>query len=215
VDLRVRAWYNPSLESRVYNVPAVMGLLLLLMCLVLTSLSVVREREDGTLEQLLVSPLTPTELLLGKTIPAGLIGLIDLVTITAVAILWFHIPLRGSVVALVAAATLFILAAIALGLLISTVSRTQQEAFMTMFLLLLPSIILSGFFYPISSMPRVFQIVTIVNPVRHFLEIVRAVFLKGAGFAPLWDHYAWLAGIAAATMVLALARFARTTARSA
>jgi ABC-2 type transport system permease protein len=215
VDLRVRAWYNPSLESRVYNVPAVMGLLLLLMCLVLTSLSVVREREDGTLEQLLVSPLTPTELLLGKTIPAGLIGLIDLVTITAVAILWFHIPLRGSVVALVAAATLFILAAIALGLLISTVSRTQQEAFMTMFLLLLPSIILSGFFYPISSMPRVFQIVTVVNPVRHFLEIVRAVFLKGAGFAPLWDHYAWLAGIAAATMVLALARFARTTARSA
>lgn len=215
VDLRVRAWYNPSLESRVYNVPAVMGLLLLLMCLVLTSLSVVREREDGTLEQLLVSPLTPAEFLLGKTIPAGLIGLVDLVTITAMAILWFHIPLRGSVAALVAAAALFILGAIALGLLISTVSQTQQEAFMTMFLLLLPSIILSGFFYPISSMPRVFQVITVVNPVRHFLEIVRAVFLKGAGFAPLWDHYAWLAGVAAATMALALARFARTTARGA
>jgi ABC-2 type transport system permease protein len=137
------------------------------------------------------------------------------VTITAVAILWFGIPLRGSVLALVAAAALFILAAIALGLLISTVSRTQQEAFMTMFLVMLPSIILSGFFYPISSMPRVFQVVTIVNPVRHFLEIVRAVFLKGAGFAPLWDHYAWLAGITVVTMALALARFARTTTRSA
>ncbi len=213
VDLRVRPWYNPTLESRAYNVPAVMGLLLLLMSLVLTALSIVREREDGTLEQLLVSPLSPAEFLLGKTIPAALVALVDLVTITAVSILWFHIPLRGSALALLAAAILFILAAIALGLFISTISHTQQEAFMTMFLLLLPSIILSGFFYPISSMPRVFQIITLVNPVRHFLEIVRGVFLKGAGFVPLWDHYAWLAVIAAATMTLAIARFARTTAR--
>jgi ABC-2 type transport system permease protein len=137
------------------------------------------------------------------------------VTISAVSILWFHIPLRGSVLALLAAALLFILAAIALGLLISTISHTQQEAFMTMFLLLLPSIILSGFFYPISSMPRVFQIITLVNPVRHFLEIVRGVFLKGTGFVAMWDQYVWLAVIAAATMALALARFARTTARGA
>jgi ABC-2 type transport system permease protein len=215
VDLRVRPWYNPTLESRVYNVPAVMGLLLLLMSLVLTALSIVREREDGTLEQLLVSPLSPTEFLLGKTIPAALVALVDLVTITAVSILWFHIPLRGSILALLAAAVLFILAAIALGLLISTVSHTQQEAFMTMFLLLLPSIILSGFFYPISSMPRLFQILTVVNPVRHFLEIVRGVFLKGAGFTALWDHYVWLAVIATLTMALAIARFARTTARGA
>jgi len=213
VDLRVRPWYNPTLESRVYNVPAVMGLLLLLMSLVLTALSIVREREDGTLEQLLVSPLTPTEFLLGKTLPAALVALVDLVTISVLSIVWFHIPLRGSVLALLAAAILFILAAIALGLLISTISHTQQEAFMTMFLLLLPSIILSGFFYPISSMPRVFQIITLVNPTRHFLEIVRAVFLKGAGFVPLWNHYVWLAVIAAATMALAIARFARTTAR--
>lgn len=213
VDLRVRPWYNPTLESRAYNVPAVMGLLLLLMSLVLTALSIVREREDGTLEQLLVSPLTPTEFLLGKTLPAALVALVDLVTISVLSIVWFHIPLRGSVLALLAAAILFILAAIALGLLISTISHTQQEAFMTMFLLLLPSIILSGFFYPISSMPRVFQIITLVNPTRHFLEIVRAVFLKGAGFVPLWNHYVWLALIAAATMALAIARFARTTAR--
>lgn len=213
VDLRARPWYNPTLESRVYNVPAVMGLLLLLMCLVLTALSIVRERENGTLEQLLVSPLSPTELVLGKTIPAALVALVDLVTISAVAILWFHVPFRGSALALLAAAALFILAAIALGLLISTISHTQQEAFMTMFLLLLPSIILSGFFYPISSMPPVFQIITVVNPVRHFLEIVRGVFLKGAGFVTLWNHYAWLAGVAAATMALAVARFARTTAR--
>lgn len=215
VDLRVRPWYNPTLASRVYNVPAVMGLLLLLMCLVLTALSIVREREDGTLEQLLVSPLSPTEFLLGKTIPAALVALVDLATISAVSILWFDIPFRGSVLALLAAATLFILAAIAAGLLISTISHTQQEAFMTMFLLLLPSLILSGFFYPINSMPPVFQIITVINPVRHFLEIVRGVFLKAAGFSALWNHYVWLLVIASATMALAIARFARTTARGA
>jgi ABC-2 type transport system permease protein len=215
VDLRIRPWYNPTLESRAYNVPAVMGLLLLLMCLVLTALSIVREREDGTLEQLLVSPLSPTEFLLGKTIPAALVALVDLVTISAVSILWFHIPFRGSVLALLAAATLFILAAIAAGLLISTISHTQQEAFMTMFLLLLPSLILSGFFYPINSMPPVFQIITVINPVRHFLEIVRGVFLKAAGFSALWNHYVWLLVIASATTALAIARFARTTARGA
>jgi ABC-2 type transport system permease protein len=215
VELRARAWYNPTLESRVYNVPAVLGLLILIMCLLLTALAVVREREQGTLDQLLVSPLSPADFLLGKTIPAALIALVDLAVISAVAILWFGIPFRGTVGALLAAALLFILTAVALGLLISTLAHTQQEAFMVMFLFLLPSIILSGFFYPVSSMPAPFQVITVANPVRHFLELVRGVFLKGEGFAGMWEHYLWLAGLAALTVAVAVWRFARTTARGA
>jgi ABC-2 type transport system permease protein len=210
IDLRTRAWYNPNLESRVYNVPAVVGVLILLMCLLLTALAVVREREFGTLDQLMVSPLTPSELMLSKTLPVALIALIDLVLISVIAVVWFDIPIRGSPPALLLAALLYILAGLSIGLLISTVSKTQQEAFMSMFLFLQPAIILSGFFYPISSMPRVFQWITILNPVRHFLEIVRAIFLKGEGIAALWPQYVALALIAAVVMRLAVVRFPRT-----
>lgn len=211
IELRSRAWYNPTLESRVYNVPAVIGVLVLLMCLLLTALAVVRERELGTLDQLRVSPLTPAELLLAKTIPVALVGLVDLVVITAVARLWFHIPVRGSPLVLLPAALLYIVAGLAVGLLISTLSRTQQEAFMTMFLFLLPAIILSGFFYPISSMPVAFRWLTLLNPVRHFLEVVRAVFLKGEGIAGLWTQFLALAAIGGAALALATRRFARMT----
>jgi len=210
VDLRTRAWYNPNLESRVYNVPAVVGALILLMCLLLTALAVVREREFGTLDQLMVSPLTPRELMLSKTIPVALVALVDLVLISAIAVIWFDIPIRGSPPALLFAAILYILACLAIGLLISTVSKTQQEAFMSMFLFLQPAIILSGFFYPISSMPQVFQWVTLLNPMRHFLEIIRAVFLKGEGVTALWPQYVALGLIAAAVMWLAVVRFPRT-----
>jgi len=211
VDLRIRAWYNPTLESRVYNVPAVIGILVLLMCLLLTALAVVRERELGTLDQLRVSPLTPAEFLLAKTIPVAAVALVDLALITLVARLWFGIPFRGSPAALLPAALLYILAGLAVGLLISTWSRTQQEAFMTMFLFLLPAIILSGFFYPISSMPAVFRWITLLNPVRHFLEVVRAVFLKGEGVAGLWSQHVALAATAAAALAFAVRRFARLT----
>ncbi len=209
IDLRARAWYNPELESRAYNVPAVIGILILLMSLLLTALAVVREREMGTLDQLSVSPLSASELMLGKTLPVTLIGLIDLALITTIAILWFGIPMRGSFFALLPAALLYIVSGLSFGLLISTMSRTQQEAIMTMFLFLLPAIILSGFFYPISSMPKVFQWLTLLNPVRHFLEIVRAIFLKGTGLAQLWPQYLALTAIAAAVLFLAIARFRR------
>ena len=212
LELRVRAWYNPELQSRVYNVPAVVGILILLMCLLLTSLTVVREREMGTLDQLAVSPLSARELMLGKTLPVVLIALIDLLLVTAVAILWFGIPLRGSALALLVASLLYIVAGISAGLLISTISRTQQEAIMTMFLFLLPSIILSGFFYPISSMPKLFQHLTLLNPVRHFLEVVRAIFLKGVGLEILWPQYLALAAMAAGTLWLAILRFRRAIA---
>lgn len=210
IDLRTRAWYNPNLESRTYNVPAIIGVLILLMSLLLTALAVVRERELGTLDQLMVSPLSPTEFILGKTLPVAAIGFADLVIISLIAIFWFDIPMRGSPLALVPAALMYILAGLSFGLLISSVSKTQQEAFMVMFLFLLPAIILSGFFYPISSMPVVFQWLTIFNPVRHFLEIVRAIFLKGEGFAGLWPQYVALLLMAVGALTLAIRRLPRT-----
>lgn len=212
VDLRARAWFNPSLESRVYNVPAVIGVIVLLMCLVLTSLGVVREREMGTLDQLLVSPLSAGELMLGKTLPVAGIAMVQLTLVTAVALLWFQIPLRGSPVLLVAAAALFILAGLSVGLLISTVSATQQEAFLGMFLFVLPAVILSGFLYPIETMPRGFELLTYLNPLRHFLEVVRAIFLKGAGVEELWRQLLTLAAMASAGLGYATYRFRRTLA---
>lgn len=210
VDLRARAWFNPALESRVYNVPGVIAALLILMCLLLTALAVVREREMGTLEQLMVTPLQPAELMLGKTIPVAVIALGQLALVTAVALLWFGIPFRGNPVALVAGALVYILAGLAFGLLISSATRTQQEAFMVMFLVLMPLLILSGFMYPIASMAEPLQWLTLVNPLRHFLVIVRGIFLKGEGLAELWPQYLALLGMAALALRAATVRFARS-----
>jgi ABC-2 type transport system permease protein len=210
IDLRTRAWFNSSLESQVYNVPAVIGVIVLLMCLLLTALAVVREREVGTLEQLLVSPLSATELMLGKTIPVAGIAMMQMGLVTTVALLWFDVPLRGSVPALLAAAALFILAGLSFGLFISTISATQQEAFLAMFLFILPAIILSGFLYPIDTMPEFFQQLTLINPLRHFLEIVRGIFLKGSGLRELWPQFLTLMGMAGAGLVVATRRFKAT-----
>lgn len=210
VDLRTRAWFNPSLESKVYNVPAVIGVIVLLMCLLLTALSVVREREVGTLEQLLVSPLSATELMLGKTLPVAGIAMVQLTLVTTVAMLWFDIPLRGSIPALVVAAAMFIVAGLSFGLFISTLADTQQEAFLSMFLFLLPAIILSGFMYPVDTMPTFFKELTMLNPLRHFLEVIRAIFLKGAGFRELWPQFSLLAAMATAGVIGATRRFKAT-----
>jgi ABC-2 type transport system permease protein len=207
VELRARAWFNPSLESRLFNIPAVMGVLLIMSSLLLTALGVVRERESGTLDQLLVSPLTPTEFMLGKTVPVLGVGLIHLTIFTSLALFWFGVPLRGAVWALVLAALLFLFAGLALGLLMSTVSNTQQEAFMLLILFFLPAVILSGFLSPIESMPAAFQWVTLVNPIRHFMVILRGLFLKGSGLTELWPQYAALATMAAASLVLAIRRY--------
>jgi len=207
--LTARAWYNPALESRVYNVPAVVGALLLIITMLLTALSVVREREVGTWEQLVVSPISPAELMLGKTLPVALIGLVDLALVSAVAILWFGIPFRGAPATLLLAALPFLVAGLALGLLISTISATQQEAFMSMFLILLPALVLSGFMFPITSMPTPVRAVTLLNPLRHFLEVVRAVFLKGTTAADLWPQYLALYVMASAGLWLGVVRFRR------
>ena len=210
VELRTRAWFNPSLESRVYNVPAIIGVIVLLMSLLLTALAVVREREVGTLEQLLVSPLSATELMLGKTIPVAGIAIVQLMLVTTVALLWFDIPLRGPPWVLLIAAVLFIVTGLSFGLFISTLADTQQEAFLSMFLFLLPAIILSGFMYPVDTMPWVFQQLTLFNPLRHFLEVIRAVFLKGAGMAELWPQIALLTVMATGAVLGAVRRFKRT-----
>ncbi len=212
LDLRERVWFNPNLVSRDYNVPAVIGSITLLVCLLLTSLAVVREREIGTLEQLMVSPLTRFELILGKTIPFVIIGLIDVAAVTAVALFWFHVPLVGHFALLMLASLLYVLSALGIGLLVSTISATQQEAFMTSFLVFMPMLLLSGFMFPVSSMPAWFEWLTLLNPMRHFIEIVRAVFLKGTGVAELWPQLAALAAMGWVLLLLATNRFRKTAA---
>lgn len=207
VDLRERAWYNPDLQSRAYNVPAVVGILLLLICLLLTALAIVREREIGTLDQLEVSPLSAGELIAGKTIPFGIIGLFDMVVVFAVALVWFDVPFRGHFLSLLGATVLYLLSGLGLGLFISTISRTQQEAFMGSFLVFMPAVLLSGFMFPISSMPASFRWLTLLNPVRHYIRIVRDVFLKGVGPAELWPSYLALLLLGAALLWFATDRF--------
>ncbi len=207
LDLRSRAWYNPDLASRNYNVPAVLGLLIMLICLLLTALAIVREREVGTLEQLLVSPLTPGELIAGKTIPFALVGLLDLALVTAVARLWFHIPFEGNAALFVAASLLYILCGLAFGLFISTISSTQREAFLTSFLFFMPTVLLSGFMFPVSSMPEPIQWLPIGNPVRHYLVIVRGIFLKGAGIDILWPQVLVVGATGLAVFAIAARRF--------
>ena len=211
VDFRVRAWYNPNLESRVYNVPGVVGNLMMLMSLLLTTLAVVRERELGTLEQLMVSPLTPAEMIVGKTLPVVGIAMVDLCLITGVATLWFHIPLRGTLALLFLASLAYVVCGLGIGLLISTVSATTQEAFMTMFMFFLPAMILSGFFFPVENMPVAFQYLTLINPVRYYVEAVRAIFLKGAGIDVLWPQILALFTMGGSILWFASTRFRKTS----
>lgn len=207
VTLVPRAWYNPALESRTFNVPAIIGVLLFLGPMLLTALGVVRERELGTWDQLVVSPVGAMELMLGKTVPVMLIALLNLTMVWAMAMLWFGIPVTGNPLALLAGAVPFIGTAVAFGLLISTVSATQQEAFMSMFLVLLPALIFSGFLFPVESMPDGFQAVAFLNPVRHVLVIVRGVFLRGTSFADHAVQYAVLVTAATVGLSIAVRRF--------
>jgi ABC-2 type transport system permease protein len=207
VELQERAWFNPNLVSRDYNVPAVAGAIVFLMCLLLTSLAVVREREIGTLEQLMVSPLSRYELIAGKTIPFALVGLVDVLLVTAAAVFWFRVPFEGSFALLMLASLLYVLSGLGLGLLVSTSAKTQQEAFLTTFLIFMPTILLSGLLFPVNSMPKVFQWLTYINPMRHFLEIVRGIFLKGAGLSALWHQLAALLLLGVSLLGFAASRF--------
>jgi len=212
VTFDVRVWYNPNLSSRDYNVPAVMGNIVMLMALLLTSLAVVRERELGTLEQLMVSPLRPMELMLGKTIPSALVAMFDVLLVTAVSLLWFRIPFEGSYLVLTVASLLFVLTGLGIGLLISTISKTQQEAFMSMFMFFLPAIMLGGLLFPVDNMPHWVQVLSYLDPIRHFLIVVRGIFLRGAGFSIVWPQLLWLAGLGVSVLWFATRQFHKTAA---
>jgi ABC-2 type transport system permease protein len=210
IELHSRAWFNENLESRNYFIPGVIATIVTLITLMLTSMAVVREKEIGTIEQIIVSPITPLQFILGKTIPFALISLADVVIITVVGIFWFGVPIRGSLVLLFAASGVYIVTMLGIGLLISTVSTTQQQAMISTFLFFMPALLLSGLMFPIANMPDVVQWFTYINPMRYFLVIVRAIFLKGIGVAVLWPQIAALAAMGVATMALAARRFHKT-----
>ena len=205
----MRAWFNPDLRSRWFIVPGIVGLLTLVVAMLVTGLSVAREREAGTFDQLLVTPLGPWEILLGKALPGFLIGGLEATLIIVVAISWFRVPFMGSVPALYLGLALFLLAAIGVGLAISSASATQQQGLLGVFLFLVPAVILSGFATPIANMPPLVQYLTYLNPLRYFLIILRGVFLQGDGVAILWTQYLPLIGIGLATMTLAMQLFRR------
>lgn len=198
--LDIRAWFNPNLESRWFIVPGIVAMLTLVVALMVTGLSVAREREMGTFDQLLVTPMRPGEILVGKAAPGLIIGLIEGVAIVLAAVYWFHVPFTGSVLALTAGMILFLLSAIGVGLMISSLAVTQQQALLGVFMFLVPAVILSGFATPIANMPPAVQLLTTVNPLRYFLIIVRGVFLEGDGPRDLVAQYWPLALIAMATM---------------
>jgi drug efflux transport system permease protein len=207
IDARIRVWFNPQLESRFFMIPGVLALVLLLVTSNLAAMAVVREKELGTLEQLNVTPLRRWELIVGKLLPYGVIGLVDVVLVVAVAVLWFEVPLRGSVLLLFAMSLLFVLCTLSLGLFVSTISDTQQQAMMTAtFFFLTPMIYLSGFIFPIENMPAVIQPVTYLIPLRYFLIIVRGIFLKGIGLELLWPQAAALAAWGLIVLALAVSR---------
>lgn len=202
-----RVWFNPELRSRNYFVPGVLVNIIALITIMLTSMAIVREKEIGTMEQLMVSPVRPLELVLGKTLPFALVGIFDLFLVTAAALIIFKVPFRGSAAFLLASACLFILSTLGFGLFISTVSRTQQQAMMSTFFFFQPAFMLSGFAFPIRNMPEAVQWLTLINPNRYFLEIVRGVFLKGAGFDVHWPQFATLAVFGVVILTLSAARF--------
>jgi ABC-2 type transport system permease protein len=207
VESRTRVWFNPDLRSRNYFIPGVIVNIITLVTLSLTAMAIVREKEIGTMEQLMVTPLRPTELILGKTLPFVVVGLWDMLLVLAAALLLFHIPFNGSFWLLLGSAMLFLLTTLGAGLFISTVSQTQQQAMMATMIFFQPFFMLSGFTFPIRNMPQVAQWLTYINPVRYFMEIVRGVFLQGSGVVALWPQMVALAVFGVTILWLSVQRF--------
>jgi ABC-2 type transport system permease protein len=207
IDPRIRVWFNADLESRHFMIPGVLALLLMLITANLTSMAIVREREIGTLDQLNVTPIGRWELILGKLLPYALVGIVDVLLVVTVAVFWFEVPLRGSFALLFNASLVYLLCTLGLGLFVSTISATQQQAMMTStFFFLIPMIYLSGFIFPIENMPETIQWLTTIIPLRYFLVIVRGIFLKGVGWDVLWPEFAALGAWGIAVLALAAAR---------
>jgi ABC-2 type transport system permease protein len=207
VEVEHRAWFNPNLESRIFYVPAVIALIAFLVPIILTAQAIVREREIGTLEQIMVTPIRSWELMVGKTLPFALMGLLDMIGIALVGVFWFKVPFEGNPLVLFLGALLFLMSSVSVGLFISTISSTQQQAQISTFFFVLPAVNLSGFAFPIESMPQWIQYLTYANPLRYFLVIIRGVFLKGNGLDILWPQMLALAGLGGFMLVLSSLRF--------
>jgi len=210
IRLEQRPWYNPDLNSQWFFVPGVIGSITLMLVVNLTAFAIVREREIGTLEQVMVTPIRPFELILGKTVPFFLVGLADVALVAVVGTLWFQVPFRGNVLVLLLGVVLFLLSTLGVGLLISTLSSTQQQAFASGFFFLNPAFTLSGFAFPITSMPKAMRIITYVDPLRYFLVILRGTFLKGVGLAVLWPQMLALAALTFVLLLVSVARFRKS-----
>lgn len=202
-----RVWFNAALKSRDYFVPGVVMNIIALVTVMLTSMSIVREKEIGTMEQLMVTPIRPLELMLGKVLPFAIVGVFEVCIVVAAALLVFRTPFRGSALELFACALLFLLSTLGTGLFISTISNTQQQAMMSSFFFFLPAMLLSGFSFPIQNMPQAVQLLTYLNPLRYFMQILRGIFLKGVGIETLWPQMLALAIFGIAIIVMSALRF--------
>ncbi|HNP87930.1 MAG: ABC transporter permease [Chloroflexi bacterium SZAS-1] len=207
VEVRPRVWYNPDMASAVFMVPALIGLILQIQATLLTASAIVRERERGTIEQLIVTPIRPLELILGKILPYALVALLITIEILMIGTVLFGVPIKGSPPLLMAIACLFLVSSLSLGLLISTVAQTQQEAFLLTFLTILPSVFLSGFIYPIAALPRVLQFISGLVPLTYFLVVVRGIVIKGVGVQALASQIIALTIFGAVLIVLASRSF--------
>jgi ABC-2 type transport system permease protein len=207
IDMRSQVWYNPDMVSSYFMIPGMIGMILQTMTTLLTSVAIVRERERGTMEQLIVTPIRSWELLVGKLVPYVVIAFGDALEVLIIGTLWFHVPIRGNIGLLLGLAALFVMTTLSIGLFISTIARTQQEAMLTTFMTLLPTIFLSGFFFPVAAMPQELQWISAVIPLRYFLIIVRSILLKGVGVQLLWSETAVLAVMGIVMMAVASSRF--------
>jgi ABC-2 type transport system permease protein len=207
LEIETRAWFNENLVSRYSMVPGVIAMVVLLVSLMLTALSVVREKEIGTLEQILVTPIRPIELMLGKTIPFVIISMLEVIMVTVLGVLWFEVPFRGSILVLLLGTLAFLFNSVGVGLLISTISSSQQQAMMAGNLYLTPAILLSGLIFPVANMPAFFQYLTKLNPLMYFVIVTQGVFLKGAGLALLWPQILSMTILGTGMLALAVARF--------
>ncbi len=209
VDPEIRVWYNPELKSRNFMVPGVLGLILLVMTMMLTSMAVVREKEMGTMEQLSVTPIRPLELIAGKLLPFLIIGIVDVLLVTGVSVWLFKVPIRGSVWLLFGLSLIFMMSTLGLGLFTSTISHNQQQAMLMTVLFMMPMIFFSGFVFPIDNMPKVIQWFTYLMPLRYYCVIIRGIYLKGVGLAELWGQALALLVFGLTILALSVLRFSK------
>ncbi len=210
VRIESRAWYNPFLKSRNFYIPGVIAMMVMVITLILSSMAVVREKEIGTMEQIMVTPMKKWEFIAGKLLPFGAIGVVNVLVVTAVSVFWFNIPLAGSIPLLLFAAVLYLMNTLGMGLLISTISRTQQQAMLSAFFVIFPASLLSGFAFPIANMPPLIRALTIFNPMRYMMTVLREIFLKGNGLNVLWPGFLAMFLLGTALLTAATMRFKKT-----